>query len=226
VSIAKAQIKELQSGFLQSIGDTQFGIVKLGDLPILERTLAIYGQAFNTTVAKILDDEKITSSGKLSNPAEPIITKFGNSYILSLGYEDGSEQDKYFRFVNKGVRGTKNTKADSKTPYKFDKANKAINITAVEKWLSYNKLKSVSVKKYKKLGTEAKAIDTKKSLAWIIATSIHRKGLRSTHYFDRAIAQVFNKEFLQDISLAVGGDIQIQIKQTFNESKNGNNNNK
>ena len=226
MSIAKAQIRELQSSFIQSLGDTGFGKVNPNDLPILERVLAIYGEAFNKRVTQILDDEKITSSGKLANPAEPIITKFGTGYILSVGYEQGSEQDKYYRFVNKGVLGTSNEKADPNTPYKFDKANKAVNISAVQQWLSYNKLKSVAVKKYSKLGVEAKAIESKKSLAFVIARSIHKKGIRSTHYFDRAIAQIFNKDFIADLALAIGGDVQIQIKQTINESKNGNNNNK
>ena len=224
MGIAQAQIRELQSSFIQSLGDTGFGVVNPNDLPILEKVLAIYGQAFNTRITEILDKENITSSGKLANPAEPILTKFGNNYVLSVGYEQGSEQDKYFRFVNKGVLGTTNEKADTNTPYKFDKANKAVNISAVEKWLSYNKLKTVSVKKYSKLGVESKAIESKKSLAWIIATSIHRKGIRSTHYFDRAVSQIFNEDFIKDISLAIGGDVQIQIKQTINEVKNGNNN--
>jgi hypothetical protein len=226
VSIAKAQIREIQQSFLQSIGDTEFDKVKPNDLPILERVLAIYGQAFNTRITKILDDEKITSSGKLANPSEPILTKFGNSYILSVGYEQGSEQDEYYRFINKGVLGTTNEKADPDTPYKFDKAKKYVNIGAVEKWLSYNKLKTVAVKKYSKLGVEAKAIESKKSLAFVIARSIHRKGITSTKYFDRAVSQIFNKDFIADISLAIGGDVQIQIKQIVNESKNGNNNNK
>ncbi len=226
MSIAKAQIRELQQSFIQSIGDTEFDKVNPKDLPILERVLAIYGQAFNTRITEILDNENITSSGKLANPAEPILTKFGTGYILSVGYEQGSEQDKYFRFVNKGVLGTSNEKADPKTPYKFDKANKYVNIGAVEKWLSYNKLKTVAVKKYTKLGVEAKAIESKKSLAFVIARSIHRKGITSTYYFDRAVSQIFNKDFVADVALAVGGDVQIQIKQIVNEVKNGNNNNK
>jgi hypothetical protein len=226
VSIAKAQIRELQQSFIQSIGDTEFDKVNPKDLPILERVLAIYGQAFNTRITEILDKENITSSGKLANPAEPILTKFGTGYILSVGYEKGSEQDKYFRFINKGVLGTTNEKADPNTPYKFDKANKYVNIGAVEKWLSYNKLKTVAVKKYTKLGVEAKAIESKKSLAFVIARSIHRKGITSTYYFDRAVAQIFNKDFVADVALAVGGDVQIQIKQIVNEVKNGNNNNK
>ena len=226
MSITKAQIQALREGFIQSIGDTAYNIVKAQDLPILEKTLALYGKEFNDTIVKILDKDNITSSGKLADPAQPIVYKFGTGYVLSLGYEDGSEQEKYFQFVNKGVKGTKNVKADSKTPYSFKTKSKAVNITAIEGWLKYNKLKTVAVKKYKKLGTEAKAMSVTKSLAWAIARSIHTKGLKSTHYFDRAVAQVFNKEFIENIALAVGGDIQIQIKQTVNESKNGNNNNK
>ncbi len=224
MGIAKAQIRELQQGFLQSLGEKGFGKVNPNDLPILEKALAIYGQAFNTRVTKILDDEKITSSGRLADPAQPIITKFGNSYTLSVGYEQGSEASKYYDYVNKGVLGTTNEKADPNTPYKFDKAKKSVPIKSIEKYLSYNKLKAVSVKKYSKLGVEAKAIESKKSLAFVIARSIHRKGISSTKYFDRAIAQIFNKDFIADIVLAVGSDIQIQIKQTINE--NGNNNNK
>ena len=226
MSISKAQIQALREGFLRTIGDTGFGKVKEGDLPVLEETLSLYGQAFNDALIKILDQENITSSGKLAEPAIGIINKFGTGYQLSLGYEPGSEQDKYFRFVNKGVRGTDNKKADNNSPYRFDIANKSIPVNVIEKWLSYNKLKSVAVKKYTKLGAESKAIQGKKSLAWAIARSIHKKGLRSTHYFDRAVAQIFNKEFIENIAVAVGGDVLIQIKQTVNESKNGNNNNK
>ena len=225
MSITKAQIQALREGFIQSIGDS-YTKVKPGELPILEETLAKYGQAFNDKIVELLDKDNITSSGKLAEPALPIITKFGTGYILSLGYEKGSAASKYYDFVNKGVKGTKNLKADGKTPYSFKSGKKAVPVSSIEKWLGYNKLKSVSVKKYSKLGTESKAIEGKKSLAWAIARSIHTKGLKSTHYFDRAVAQVFNKEFIENIALAVGGDIQIQIKQTVNESKNGNNNNK
>ena len=221
MSISKAQIQALRDSFLQSLGGS-FDKYKGGELPVLEDTLLLYGQAFNDRVTQILDSENITSSGRLAEPALPIITKFGTGYILSLGYEPGSEASKYYDFVNKGVKGTKNEKADGKTPYTFKGNKKAVPVSSIEKWLSYNKLKSVSVKKYTKLGTEAKAIDGKKSLAFLIARSIHRKGLRSTHYFDRAVAQIFNKEFIENIAIAVGGDIQIQIKQAIN----GNNNNK
>lgn len=221
MSISKAQIQALRDNFIQSLGGS-FDKYKQGELPVLEDTLALYGKAFNDKITEILDKENITSSGRLAEPALPVITKFGTGYILSLGYEPGSEASKYYDFVNKGVKGTKNEKADSKTPYAFKGNKKAVPVSSIEKWLGYNKLKSVSVKKYTKLGTEAKAIEGKKSLAFLIARSIHRKGLKSTRYFDRAVAQIFNKEFIENIAIAVGGDIQIQIKQAIN----GNNNNK
>jgi hypothetical protein len=221
VSISKAQIQALRDNFIQSLGGS-FDKYKPGELPVLEDTLALYGKAFNDKIVEILDKDNITSSGRLAEPALPIITKFGTGYILSLGYEPGSEASKYYDFVNKGVKGTKNEKADNKTPYAFKGNKKAVPVSSIEKWLGYNKLKSVSVKKYTKLGTEAKAIDGKKSLAFLIARSIHRKGLKSTRYFDRAVAQIFNKEFIENIAIAVGGDVQIQIKQAIN----GNNNNK
>ena len=224
MSISRAQIEALRNGFLQSIGETGFNVVKPGELPVLEDTLALYGKAFNDTLVKILDQEKITSSGRLAEPAFPVITKFGTGYILSLGYEPGSEASKYYDFVNKGVKGTRNVKADASSPYSFKTNKKTVPVSSIEKWLSYNKLKSVSVGRYTRLGVETKAIQDKKSLAFLIARSIHRKGLKSTKYFDRAVAQVFNKEFIKNISIAIGGDVQIQIKQTVNE--NGNNSNK
>lgn len=224
MSISKAQIEALRNGFLQSIGEGGFNVVKPGDLPVVERTLALYGKAFNDTLVKILDQENITSSGRLAEPALPIITKFGTGYVLSVGYQQGSEASKYYDFVNKGVKGTSNVKADAKSPYSFKPNKKAVPISSIEKWLGYNKLKSVSVKKYTKLGTETKAIEGKKSLAFLIARSIHKKGIKSTKYFDRAVAQVFDKQFIENIAVALGGDVQIQIKQTINE--NGNNNNK
>ena len=222
MSISRAQIEALRNGFIQSIGSSAFSAVKPGELPVLEETLALYGKAFNDALVKILDQDNITSSGRLAEPALPIITKFGTGYVLSLGYEPGSEASKYYDFVNKGVKGTKNVKADSKTPYAFKSNKKAVPVSQIEKWLSYNKLKSVSVSRYTRLGTERKAIEGKKSLAFLIARSIHRKGLKSTHYFDRAVAQIFNKEFIQNLAVALGGDVQIQIKQAVN----GNNNNK
>ena len=238
MSIAKAQIEALRNGLIQSLGDTGFNKVNPQDLPLLERTLALYGQAFNTAIGANLQKSGSISSGKLAEPSMPIITKFGTSYVLSVGYEQGSEQDKYFRFVNKGVQGVggKNARPKKNTgeySYKTPYANKKM-ATNILLWLrkSANASRNEKVtitkvqRKRKKLANVVSKADSLKSLAYAISTGIKRDGLRATFFFDKAISDVFNKDFIADVALAIGGDVQIQIKQTINEVKNGNNNNK
>lgn len=236
MGIAKAQIQALRSGILQSIGDTGFNKVNAQDLPILEKTLALYGQAFNTAIGANLQKTGSISSGKLAEPAMPIITKFGTGYVLSVGYEQGSEQDKYFRFVNKGVKGVGGEGARPKQnsgeySYKTKYPNKKM-ATNLLLWLrkSANASRNEKVtitktqRKRKKLSNVVTQADSLKSLAYAMSGAIKRDGLRATYFFDKAIKETFNKDFIADIALALGGDVQIQIKQTINE--NGNNNNK
>lgn len=222
MSISKAQAIAIGEGFLNTIGERP---MKPNDLPVAERLLKDFGAEFILQAQKNLKANNSIASGAI-NDIRMYITKFGTTYTLSIGYPKSEPASKYWNFVNKGVKGTKNIKADSKTPYKFNPAKKSISISAIEKWLGYNKLKAVSVKKYTKLGVEAKAIDSKKSLAYVIARSIHRKGTRSTHYFDNAEKVTFGKNFYAVMEAALGKDIQIKIRQIGKEIKNGNNNSK
>jgi len=222
MSISKAQAQAIADGFLNTIGEQP---MKEGELPIIERLLKDFGADFITTAQKNLKANGSIASGAIDD-IRMNFTKFGTSYTISLGYPKSEKASKYWDFINKGVKGTKNIKADSKTPYKFNPSKKSIPISAVQGWLGYNKLKVSSVKKYSKLGVELKAIDSKKSLAYVVARSIHRKGIRSTHYFDNAEKEVFGKNFYDIMEAALGKDIQIKIRQIGKEINNGNNNSK
>lgn len=222
MSISKSQAIALGEGFLNTLGEQP---LKEGEMPVIERMLRDFGGDFITTAQKNLVKNKSVASGDI-NDIRIDLTKFGTSYTLSLGYPKSEPASKYWDFINKGVKGTKNVKADAKTPYKFNPSKKAIPISAAQKWLGYNKLKVTAVKKYKKLGVEEKAIDSKKSLAFMVARSIHRKGIRSTHYFDNAQKETFGKNFYEVMEAALGKDIQIKIRQIGKELKNGNNNTK
>ena len=222
MSISKAQAIALGDGLINTIGEQP---LKEGEMPIIEKMLKEFGGDFITTAQKNLIKNKSVASGDI-NDIRISMTKFATSYTLSLGYPKSEPASKYWDFINKGVKGTKNIKADAKTPYKFNPSKKAIPISAAQKWLGYNKLKVTAVKKYKKLGVEEKAIDGKKSLAYMVARSIHRKGIRSTHYFDNAQKEVFGKNFYEVMEAALGKDIQIKIRQIGKELKNGNNNTK
>lgn len=222
MSISKAQAQAIADGFLNTLGEQP---MKEGQMPVVETLLKQFGGEFITTAQENLRANGSIASGAI-NDIRMYFNKFGTTYSISLGYPKSEPASKYWDFVNKGVKGTKNIKADSKTPYKFNPSKKSIPISAVQGWLGYNKLKATSVKPYRKLGVEAKAIDEKKSLAYVVARSIHRKGLRSTHYFDNAQKEVFGKNFYEVMEAAVGKDIQIKIRQIGKEIKNGNNNTK
>jgi hypothetical protein len=222
MSISKAQASAIADGFLSKLGEQP---MKEGEMPVIEQLLKDFGADFIKQAQTNLNKNKSIASGHI-NDIRMQFTKFATSYTLSLGYPKSEPASKYFDFINKGVKGTKNIKADSKTPYKFNPAKKSIPISAAQGWLGYNKLKVVSIKPYKKLGVESKAIDSKKSLAYIIARSIHRKGIRSTHYFDNAAKETFGKNFYEIMEVALGKDIQIKIKQIGKELSNGNNNTK
>jgi hypothetical protein len=222
MSISKAQALAIADGFLNTVGEQR---MKEGELPVIETLLKKFGGDFIKTAQYLLDLNGSIASGAI-NDIKVNITKFSTGYTLSLGYPKSEKASKYWDFINKGVKGTKNVKADSKTPYKFNPSKKSIPISAVQGWLGYNKLKATAVKPYRKLGVEAKAIDAKKSLAYVVARSIHRKGIRSTHYFDNAQKEVFGKNFYEVMEAALGKDIQIKIRQIGKEINNGNNNSK
>lgn len=222
MSISKAQAIALGQGFLNTLGEQP---MKEGELPVVETLLKSFGADFIKEAQANLKENKSIASGAI-NDIRLQFTKFGTTYSLSLGYPKSEPASKYFDYINKGVKGTKNEKADGKTPYKFNPSKKSVPISAIQGWLSYNKLKAVSVKPYRKLGVETKAIDTKKSLAYVVARSIHRKGIKSTHYFDNAANAVFGKNFTEVMEAALGKDIEIKIKQIGKEINNGNNSTK
>ena len=222
MSISKAQAQAIADGFLNTLGEQR---MKEGELPVVERLLKDFGAEFITTAQANLRANNTISSGDI-NDIRMRFTKFNTSYTISLGYPKSEPASKYWDFVNKGVKGTRNIKADAKTPYKFNPSKKSIPISVAQRLISSGKKKTSNVTSYKKLGVETKAIDAKKSLAFLIARSIHRKGLRSTNYFDNAQKEVFGKNFYDVMEAALGKDIQIKIRQIGKEINNGNNNTK
>jgi hypothetical protein len=222
MSISKAQALALGDGFLNSLGQER---MKEGELPVVEALLAQFGGEFVISAQNKLIANKNIASGDIKDIRTSFV-KYGTTYTLSLGYPKNEPASKYWKFVNKGVKGTRNEKADNNTPYKFSPSKKSIPIAVAQRMIDSGKKKTTSVKPYRKLGVETKAIEDKKSLAFLIARSIHRRGLSSTHYFDNAAKETFGKNFYEVMTAALGKDIQIKIRQIGKELNNGNNNTK
>jgi hypothetical protein len=102
--------------------------------------------------------------------------------------------------------------------YKLGKA-KASGETQ-KKGLTKTQTKSKKLKKVVDKATSLKAI------AYATASAIKRDGLKTTSYFDNAVKAVFNKEFFTTMATAMGGDVQIQIRQIGNKMENNGYNNK
>jgi hypothetical protein len=212
----KAQAEFIKEQVLSELGG-YYDKVKPNSYPILERILIKAGEQFNKQVGKNLKKSRAINTGALLDVKVPTIKYLGNYCILEIGYEDDSKQAEYYDFVDKGVRGTANEKADSKTKYKFDKSKKAIPVDVVRSWLKNKGSKSLSIKRARPIGVEKQKRITAnaESAPYMIARSIHRKGLRSTHYFSDALKLVFDTKFKQALSVALGGEVNIKIRQAF-----------
>jgi hypothetical protein len=211
----KAQAKFIEQDVLSKLGGN-YNSVKDDEYPVIERLLMAAGEQFNEQIGINLAKTKSIVTGKLAEPAFPIVTMFGNKYVLEIGYEKGSEQSKYYDFVDKGVKGTNNTKAESKSPYSFKTGKKSIPVNVVKKFLTLSNKKSITVKKYTKLGSEKNPIDITKALPFMIARSIHSKGTPSTHYYSDAIKLIFGQDFKKEVEKALGAEINIKVVKYWN----------
>ena len=214
MSEAKAQAELLKNKYLKQIGD-YYNIIDPNDLPVADGILLYYGKLFNDQVAENLKISGSIASGKIGELAVPTIIKFGNQYGIALGYKSDNPASKYYDFVNKGVKGfggkkakPKQVSADSPYAYKTPYANKKM-ATSILKWYRLGK---------------AKANNESQKLAYATASAIKRDGLKTTAYFDNAVKKVFDKQFFETMSKALGNDVRLKIIQTNNEFKDGYNN--
>ena len=221
--MTKEQAKAIADGFLGSLGGN-YNSVNPDDFPILEKILLQYGFEFTEQAKKNLTKANAISSGGLMDLSLPQVYQEPNGYSLQVGYPIGSKQDKYYDFVNKGVKGVggKNAKPKRnsgdysfKTPFANKKMALAILLWLRKAGQQTIKYKAVSrlEKKNKKLSKMLNDADSKKQLAYAISTGIKRDGLRATYYIDNAIKSVFNKQFISSLSVALQGDIVIQIRK-------------
>lgn len=237
----QSQAQLLRDGFLERIGE-KMGLIDPTEFPIAEQMLIFYGKQFNEEVAKNLNKSGSIASGKIGELVVPTVNKFGNDYEMWLGYDKDNPASVYYKFVNKGVRGyggenarPKKVKSDTPYEYKTPYPNKKM-ATSILQWYRLGKAKfSTDTQKYKLTKTQSKykklkqvvnKADSLKSLAYATAAAIKRDGLKTTSYFDNAVKTVFNKDFFAAMATALGGDVQIQIRQIGNKIEHNGYNNK
>lgn len=161
-------------------------------------------------LVRSLENVDRVSSGVLSQSIEvdlPEDGKGGISFILSM--ED------YWKFVDEGVNGTKNSRGSQ-----FGYKKKNIKQAAVKEFIAnrgiglgdlathYTNKKGLRVPRKTKLPAE-KARNT---LAWLIGRSISEKGTAPTNFYSDVITDEWKKDFTKRVAVALGEDIAIAFK--------------
>jgi hypothetical protein len=241
--VNKQQAQFVRQQFLSKVGG-QFNTAAKGidaqgnqvltfqeQFPIIEQILIRAGFDFNNSIVKNLEDSAAVSTGALGEVSAPQVTSTQDGFRLSVGYPLGSKQIKYYDFNNKGVAGYNGKNSASrgggkyqfKSPYPNRKMAAAIFswLNKARKSIKTDKVDLSGVqKKRRKLAKTLSEAANKRSLAYAISRSIKREGIKATYYFDKAIEENFTKDFKDALSVALGGDIILQIRQYGNNNSN------
>ena len=224
----KAQAKALADGFMDSLGEG--GFVKGGDFSLLDTVLLQYGKDFNEAVIQNLTKENIISTGALIDIPLPKVYKTPNGYTLEIGYEIGSNQYKYFDYINKGVKGFggKNAKLKKSTgEYTFKNAfpNRKMALS-IFKWLNTARKKTSKYapvtgleRKRKKLTKVLNESENKRKLAYAISAGIKKNGIRATFFYDRAKKVIDSKDFRDAISEVLVAEFDVSISGSIQNKK-------
>ena len=222
MSIASSQKANLQS--LSSFGSSRADFVETGKMVEVERLLAEYAGKFISAAQRNLRAKQKIDTGALMD-VQFEVSYMGKSFVLTLGYEAGSKAAEYWDFVNQGVAGV--GKSLSGSPYKFKtKGASKKMIDAMQGWISRHNIRpsdkySISglEKKRKSIRSTVSQTTKLRSLATAFARSIKKKGIQPTNYFDNALKLFNSAEFQKDLSEAVGFEVQVAIKNSWENNK-------
>lgn len=229
ISMNKAQAQAAIAADFNKAMRGEYNFVDPNALPLIEKILFDIGLEFTQKARENLLKANAISSGDLLDLGTPVVYQNAKGgYTLEVGYPIGSKQDKYYDFVNKGVKGVggKNARFKKNTgdySFKSKKPGRALP-SAIFSWLNRAR-KSVTKyapttklqSKRKKLTKVLSDADNKKRLAYAISTNIKKNGLKATRYFDDALKILNNQDFIDSLSVALQGDIVIQVNRIQKE---------
>jgi hypothetical protein len=222
MSIASSQKANLQS--LSSFGSSRADFTETGKMAEVEKLLAEYAGKFITAAQRNLRSKQKIDTGALMD-VQFEVGYMGKSFVLTLGYEAGSKAAEYWDFVNQGVAGVGKTLSGSPYKFKTKGASKKM-IDAMQGWITRHNIRpsdkytiSGLEKKRKSIRSTVSQTTKLRSLATAFARSIKKKGIQPTNYFDNALKLFNSAEFQKDLSEAVGFEVQVAIKNSWENNK-------
>ena len=222
MSIASSQKANLQS--LSSFGSSRADFTETGKMAEVEKLLAEYAGKFITAAQRNLRSKQKIDTGALMD-VQFEVGYMGKSFVLTLGYEAGSKAAEYWDFVNQGVAGVGKTLSGSPYKFKTKGASKKM-VDAMQGWITRHNIRpsdkytiSGLEKKRKSIRSTVSQTTKLRSLATAFARSIKKKGIQPTNYFDNALKLFNSAEFQKDLSEAVGFEVQVAIKNSWENNK-------
>jgi hypothetical protein len=217
-----ASLEQIQAKFLKAGGLETGGINRPGMRQVdpMQELLGKYIFEFLDAASENLEKANSISTGNLNESLDYDIIRTAGGYRIDFKALD------YFKFVDKGVRGAGTSKKNSTSPYRFKGIMPSkSHIAAIEKWIVINRLtaKARDVKKYGSIGRERKAIpatQSRKTLAFLIARSIKREGLKATNFWTSAFDKTF-QDFGAEMTKALGQTITVSLEQMKDDLQKG-----
>ena len=206
MGISIQQAKAVADGFLDSIGGNDTSDFKPTESM---KGLIDVAAILITSAQKTLNSQGHVASGELSDSIQ-VQNPSLEGGVITLNIEALF----YYQFLNKGVKGTKSGsgKYSFKSAYPSQKMVKSI-----ERWISRAGLSSFSTSKSISNNERKNKTVGQYQRAYAVARSIKQKGIRASHFFDKAVlvAQAYSKEVL-------GKSLKIDIVNSLPNTLNGN----
>jgi len=135
----------------------------------------------------------------------------GNSIEMTLSMDD------YWKYIDKGTRAAKR---------KGTAADRQRMVNSLENWISTHNINPLAIYKSKLKNpnkSKVKFADAKKSLAWAIKKSIHKKGIikrfgyKGSGFFTDLLQDGRVSQLEEQLTLLLGESVKIDIEQILRQ---------
>ena len=158
-----------------------------------------YSERITKALKENLEKHDSLASKSLWQSVRVPVNIFGDTYVLQIIMED------YWKWVDQGR-----------------KPGKMPPIAPIAKWIAQKGLpiraqvKASPLKRKSKLSLSERVRSRQRSVAFLIARSIGKKGIKPTHFYSDVINDKFIEDMKTDISKALKKDFTVQIIKSIN----------
>lgn len=203
-------------------GTSKSGDIKLGKVESVMFDAA--NKFLKLAIARINYKKKV-DTGNLSDIVVTPVQRKGGKYSITIGYDKSNPASEYYDFQNKGVQGIKSKQPNS--PYKYRTLSVSRKmVDAILQWYLRHKnyirnedqrknLTPLQLKR-KTLAQAANPQNKLRQIATNTAKSIKKRGMARIGFFDDNIPKAFGEDFQKKLATALGQDVALTIKNTFN----------